>query len=309
MEFAPVLVSVLDRNIHFQNCITSLSKNPLANQTHLFIALDAPFAEKHIAGHAKVLTFIESIKGFKEVTLFKRESNMGSSENQFLAMQFIFAKYDRLIFTEDDNVFSPNFLDFINQGLELFKDREDIFAVTGHNYKVDIPESYPGNYYIWPGFDAWGVGLWKEKWYKVDFTVKNKQLDALKPTKILKLNSIAGHYVPALFQLAKFGILHDDFAIDLHLVENKMYSVFPTISKVRNTGLDGSGENGGLSGMYQDQHIDKNANIQLSLDIGAKPNKAIFRILKKHFRTPNKRKIKLLFRYLQLLAARIFIKQ
>ena len=46
MELAPVLISVLDRNIHFQNCVESLLKNPLAKETHLFIALDAPPSNK-----------------------------------------------------------------------------------------------------------------------------------------------------------------------------------------------------------------------------------------------------------------------
>jgi len=126
-NYAPVLISVLDRDVHFKNCVISLVQNPLAKETHLFIALDAPFAEKHKIGHGKVLSFIKSIEGFKEVTLFRREKNLGSSLNQSMAMEDIFKRYDRLIFTEDDNIFSPNFLDFVNQGSELFKDRKDIF--------------------------------------------------------------------------------------------------------------------------------------------------------------------------------------
>ena len=150
----------------------SLSQNPLAVETHLYIALDAPSAEKHRTGYARVLDFIKNISGFKEVTIFKRENNVGSIVNQSMAMEVIFKQYDRLIFTEDDNVFSPSFLDFVNQGLELFKDRSDIFSVSGHNYLIDIPESYPSNYYIWPGFDAWGVGIWKDKWNRVDSSIE-----------------------------------------------------------------------------------------------------------------------------------------
>lgn len=300
-NYAPVLISVLNRDIHFKNCVDSLAQNPLAKETHLYIALDAPFAEKHILGHSKVLEYINCIKGFKEVTLFKREKNMGSSQNQFLAFEEIFKKYDRLIFTEDDNVFSPNFLDFINQGLELFKERKEIFSICGHNYLIDIPTSYKSNYYVWTGFDAWGVGLWKDKWRKVDFQQENNKNKTPRLNEVLKLNSIAGHYVSALFQLNQYGIIHDDFAICLHLIKNNMYSVFPTISKVRNNGLDGSGENGGISGVYMNQAIDNGSYILLKPIIGDIPNPNIYHILKNFFKLSFKSKIKLLFRYCQML--------
>jgi len=248
------------------------------------------------------LSFIKSIEGFKEVTLFRREKNLGSSLNQSMAMEDIFKRYDRLIFTEDDNIFSPNFLDFVNQGLELFKDRKDIFSISGHNYLIDIPKSYTSNYYIWPGFDAWGVGLWKEKWNKVNFSIENRRKNALTLKNIIKLNAIAGHYVPALFNLVQFGVLHDDFAVCMYLVENNMYSLFPVISKVRNNGLDGSGENGGISELYNNQLIDENDTIHLCLDEGNQNNAVIFRVLKNFFKLKYKTKIKLLFRYFHFLS-------
>jgi len=48
-----------------------------------------------------------------------------------------------------------------------------------------------------------------------------------------------------------------DGYISLYLFLNKMYSVFPTISRVRNRGLDGSGENCSCvaENIYNDQVI------------------------------------------------------
>lgn len=34
---------------------------------------------------------------------------------------FIFEKYESWILSEDDNLFSPNFLDYVNQNLEIYK--------------------------------------------------------------------------------------------------------------------------------------------------------------------------------------------
>lgn len=304
MELAPVLVLVLDRDVHFKNCINSLVNNPLSKETHLFVALDAPSAEKHKTGYARVLDIIKNIRGFREVTIFKRDKNVGALRNQILALEVIFDKYDRLIYTEDDNIFSPNFLDFVNQGLELFKDRRDIFSISGHNYLIDIPGSYSSNYYVWPGFDAWGVGLWKEKWNRVDSSIENNRKKALSLKQIFKLNAIAGHYVNVLSQVAKSGVIYDDFAAGLHLIENNMYSVFPTISKVRNKGMDGSGEHSGTSELYSNQIIDNALSISLELDEGCQPNASIYRILKKFFSIKYKTKIKIFFRYVPLFLFR-----
>jgi hypothetical protein len=226
---------------------------------------------------------------------------MGSTANQFLAIEDIFKYYDRLIFTEDDNVFSKIFLDFINQGLELFKDRPDIISVAGHNYLIDIPKTYQSNYYIWPGFDAWGMGLWKEKWNKIDFSTNYNKTNPLTIKKIIELNSIAGHYVQALFKMAETGVLQNDFAMCLHLIENDMFSLFPTISKVRNNGSDGSGENSGISGIYANQTIDVAETIHLEIDEGSHPDYEIFLTLKRFFRLKNKSKIKLLIKYIKLI--------
>jgi len=300
-KYAPILISVLDRDIHFKNCVDSLVKNPLAKETHLYIALDAPFAEKHILGHSKVLEFIETIKGFKEVTLFKRGKNMGSSSNQFLAMEDIFKKYDRLIFTEDDNVFSPNFLDFVNQGLELFKNREDVFSVSGYNYPINIKSKTVIGYYLWTGFSAWGVGLWKEKWQKLGLSTIFKIKDILNPFIIYKLNSIAGHYFPALLSTVETGHKPDDVLICYYLTKNNLKSVFPTLSKVQNHGNDGSGEHCGTVSIYQTQLIDTAMDFDFKIQNEYEENIEINKLLKKHFKKRFKTKLKITYRYTKVL--------
>jgi hypothetical protein len=301
-NYAPVLISVLDRDVHFKNCVESLAKCTYSEKTHLFIALDAPFAEKHFIGYQKVISYINKIKGFKQVTLFKRKQNMGSSPNQFLAMEDIFKQYDRLIFTEDDNIFSPNFLDFVNQGLELFKDRKDIFSISGHNYLIDIPNSFNSNYYAWPGFDAWGVGIWKEKWGMVDFTKGDTRKKGFTLRKVYKLYKLSDNYFFAYYRLIKKGVLSDDFALSLHIIENNMTAIFPIISKVRNVGHDGSGENCKLREDYSKQYIDIQNEININANDFKFKDHCIYRILKLHFQKGLIQKIKLWMKYLSIIA-------
>ena len=71
--------------------------------------------------------------------------------------------YDRWIFSEDDNVFSPNFLVYINKGLEKFKNDKSVFAFNGyrHFYNVKFKENTFFRQNI--DFSAWGYGIWKDR--------------------------------------------------------------------------------------------------------------------------------------------------
>lgn len=46
-------------------------------------------------------------------------------------------RFDRYISTEDDNEFSPNFLVYMNKGLELYKDDPKVLAICGYSYPFD----------------------------------------------------------------------------------------------------------------------------------------------------------------------------
>lgn len=44
---------------------------------------------------------------------------------------------------EDDLVSAPNFQGFMNEVLRVYRDRTDVFSVTGCNDPLHIPKDYP----------------------------------------------------------------------------------------------------------------------------------------------------------------------
>ena len=108
-NFAPVLIPTLSRFEHFKRCVESLSNCTYAEKTDLFIALDYPFDNTHWEGYNKIVRFIPEIKGFNNVIVQKRNTNYGAKKKLYDARNQVFEKYDRLIVSEDDNEFSPNF--------------------------------------------------------------------------------------------------------------------------------------------------------------------------------------------------------
>ncbi len=244
---APVLIITLNRDKHFRKCVKSLSECLDANATDLYIALDYPLIESHWEGYNQIKSFIDTITGFKSVTVIKREVNFGIQKNYIEGLNFVFEKHDRLIFSEDDNLFSVDFLNFMNKCLDKFESRDDIFSVNGYNYPINIPIEYSENVYLWIGNSAWGQGFWRKKFKEIEWSNELFQSEIkffLKDyTNVLKFNRIANTYIPALIHMQNINKVHGDIYICLYQFLNNMTSVFPVESRVRNIGNDGSGEN------------------------------------------------------------------
>lgn len=289
-NFAPVLIITLNRFEHLKRCVESLSLCIEAIDTELFIALDYPYKDSHWEGYNLIKSYVQNIKSFKSVTIFERPKNFGAEKNFIEAQKYIFSKFNRMIFTEDDNVFSKSFLNFINCGLNVYEIRKDIFSISGYNYPVKMPVNYIDDIYIFKGYSAWGVGFWKEKWDSLDYENTEKHLKEIKyflsnKQNIKECNSIAKNYTIALKNIIKNDYITGDTLVCYYQIKNKMFSVFPTINLVRNMGHDGTGIHGGFmkNDIYKKQDI-LHEEKKYFMPIDIQDNKSINRVLYFYFK-------------------------
>ncbi len=257
-NYAPVFISVYNRVEHFKQCLTSLSKCKGADKTIVYISSDGASSEKDAQKVKEIRKFIKEFKGFKEIVpVFAKENTNSKIIRE--ASQLIYEKHDRLIRSEDDNIFSPDFLSFVNKGLDVYEEREEIYAICGYNSPVNMPEWYPFDVYLRRGYSAWGAGNWREKRAQLDYSLEgfNKMFNDEKVYKEIKKNYLI--HLPQLQRIQDTGVITGDGLILVHLLYHKMYSVYPVISRVRNTGHDGSGlhcgYNKGKSEKYLHQKI------------------------------------------------------
>jgi hypothetical protein len=153
--YAPVLIPTLCRFTHLKRCIDSLKRNSYAKYTPLYIALDYPAKEIHREGYNHISNYLNNLNGFLYVKVIYRDKNFGPEKNVFEARKILLEKYDRIIFSEDDNEFSPNFLEFINKGLNKFEKNANIFAICGYNYPINIQSS--NDYYFCQSLFCMGI--------------------------------------------------------------------------------------------------------------------------------------------------------
>lgn len=286
MEYSPILITVYNRVNHFKKCIESLKKCHLSTQSHLFIAIDAPFQNSDIKANNQIIEYSKSILEFKEITLFIRKKNLGTRKNIDLARNDIFQQYDRLIFSEDDNIFSPNFLILMNRSLDIYEKRDDIFSISGYQYPIRIPKQYVYDVYLWQGLSAWGFGIWKKKWEKMDFTIQKVNYWLKDKNHLKKLDKVSQHYRYALNTMQKKNRINGDGFISNYLIENNMYSVFPTKTLVINNGHDGMGNNKFISKKFSKQKINNGTIPELPVNI--QPDKKINKKLWWYFSNINR---------------------
>ncbi len=288
MEYSPILITVYNRVNHFKKCIESLKNCHLSKHSHLFIAIDAPCQNTDMEANKQIVEYSKSITGFKENTLFIRNQNLGTRKNIDLARHDIFQYYDRLIFSEDDNIFSSNFLKFMNHSLDTYESRDDIFSISGYQYPIRIPNNYDHTVYIWQGLSAWGFGIWKNKWEKMDFTLQRVNYWLKDENHLKKLDKVSQHYRFALKTMQRKNRISGDGFISSYLVENNMYSVFPTRTLVKNIGHDGMGNNKFISKKFLKQDIDNGPIGDTPYDI--QPDKQINKRLWWYFSNINRLK-------------------
>lgn len=247
--YAPVIMLTMNRFEHFKRCIDSLSRCTGAEYTEVYLGIDYPSKPEYQDGHEKICEYIDHIHGFKKLHIFKREHNYGASFNCQDLREKVKEKFDRYIFSEDDNEFSLNFLEYMNEGLKRYKDNNNIIAICGYlltwnsDYN-DCMRTFNKNIFPAKNYNAVGVGRWFAKELSVEGNLYTKT--RVLNSSFLTLRTImAGYsltiarYINQIEKASEFP----DVGRRLYCAFHNKYCIFPTISKVRNWGFDGSGLN------------------------------------------------------------------
>lgn len=277
MVYAPVIIPTLSRYEHLKQCVDSLNNCHNADKTEVYISVDYPPADKYKKGHDQICDYLDNTSfRFKKIHIFKQTTNLGvinngskkTSNGSFL-VRLVEKLYDRWIFTEDDNVFSPGFLDFMNESLERFKDDKTVYSICGYRFYYNFKLG-DNNYFRQRGdFNAWGCGFWREK--KED--VKRLEVCYLRrmvynPFKLLKLWSVSNLQVAHLATFSqKRNFKKGDNFLTLYMIDRNMTQIMPAKSMVRNIGWDETGLH--CFGMPQDiiyKHINQEIDDSLSFE-------------------------------------------
>lgn len=269
-HLAPVYISVYIRIEHLKKNIEALQKNFLANKTELFLFSDAPKKGDEIKVF-KMRQYLKTITGFKSVNIVYRRKNSRVYNNQN-AQKSLLKKYGKVIIMEEDIVTAPGFLTFMNQSLEIYKDREDILCISGYCPPIDIQKTYKEDVILLDRMYGWSLAIWEAKYKKIK-NIKEKELNKLidldlKNELIQKGEEDLIYFFKAFSQNLFYGL---DVKANYLIFKNKMYSISPAKSLVFNIGLDGSGLHSGKTQLY-DTILSNEINFKMNKNIKLNDN-------------------------------------
>ncbi len=153
----------------------------------------------------------------------------------------VIGAYGKCIVVEDDLVVSDHFLKFMNGALLYYRDKSNIWGVTGYTYPFASLETYPHDVYMSYRICSWGWGTWKDRWDSVDWSVSDYHQLLFKPWRWIRFNR-GGNDLFLMLRRQMQG-RRDSWAIRFCYAQSRQnkLAVYPTKTLLVNFGFDGSG--------------------------------------------------------------------
>ncbi len=233
-EIAPVLLFAYKRPDAVKLTVNALKENYLAFDTTLFIFSDGPKNDRDIEKVEEVRNYLENIKGFKNITIKKSEKNKGLASSIINGVTEVLKLYKSCVVLEDDLLTSKNFLNFMNDSLQYYKENRKVFSISGFTLPIQPPKDYNFDGYFNPRGCSWGWATWADRWSKINWTM----LDDNKEKFIHETKSLGSDFPSLIRKYRKRTI--DSWAIPWCYYQYKedLATLYPIVSKVKNIGFD-----------------------------------------------------------------------
>ena len=244
-----VIIPTLCRDTHFKRCFESLERCTGAENVDIYIALDYPPSEKYMKGWKEIDSYLkqkEVNNHYANLHVIRRNRNYGVGHphgNYEELQRELQKKYAYIVLTEDDNEFSPCFLDYMYKCFERFKDDPRFILICGYNHNMEFPDYYKNNYYISNGGCAWGIGKWSSKSKGLDELYNLEKLGQLlkDKNKYEILKERCPQAINMILTMLKTNDIWGDSVIGIYAHLYDKFYIIPRVSMVRNYGNDASG--------------------------------------------------------------------
>jgi len=237
MELAPLLIFTYNRLDTLEEVVKYLKNNSLCKETELFIFSDFARQDKDVEAVNRVRKYLHKVEGFKSITIIERQENYGLAKNIIEGVTDIINKYDKVIVLEDDLITSPNFIAYMNQALDFYKNSNDIFAISGYTGKLPSLSQLENDVYLSYRPSSWGWGTWKNQWENIDWDVLDFD-EFIKNRKQVKKFNRGGIDMARMLRHCMEGKNHS-WAIRWSYAMSKQnkYCIYPKVSKIQNIGF------------------------------------------------------------------------
>lgn len=277
---SPICLFVYKRLDTTKLMLESLLACPECAESDLYVFMDEARNDAEAKDVEKVRALFDDIQGFRTVHPFPARMNKGMANSVIDGVTKVLSENDDVIVLEDDIVVSPDFLTFMNAALKAYRDRNDIWSISGYTPKMaELDRHDPQGVFLVPRAQCWGWATWRNRWELVDWEVSDY--------KKLEKNRKARHHFDLggndLFRTLEMEHKEriESWAVRWAYAasKNNMFTVNPIQSKAQNIGLKSSKSH---VGWHDERHnVDLHGN-QTVIDPDVQPDKTLMAAFKKH---------------------------
>ncbi|TQV77031.1 glycosyltransferase family 2 protein [Aliikangiella marina] len=233
---AKVCVFGFNRPHHAENLLRSLSACKLAEKTDVVFIVDGPRNKKESVLCLSTLDSTQSFERlFKSLTVIKRESNFGLAKSLVSGVSQVLNECEKVIVLEDDLVLTTDFLKYMNQALDYYKNNDEIGSISA--FTTPIVGLDAESVYFHPRPTSWGWATWRDRWDKCDWSYSPSSL--LEEIVFWFKSRKAGQDVYRMFKNnSKKKINSWAIMWTAYHITHDLKSVCPVTTRVRNNGFD-----------------------------------------------------------------------
>ena len=243
-NYTPVILFVFKREEHTEKCLWALNQNDEAKYHDLYIFADGARNQDEIKEVETVRALVHDFvkhSNFKRVIIEESSKNKGLAKSIIEGVSEIINQYGKAIVVEDDLITAPDFLTYMENALDFYREDKKVGSISGSTYPIKELLEYPFDVYAIKKGEGWGWGTWAEVWNQVDWEVK--EFEEYFSNKRLRREFDSLEYGLDNMLCNQMSGKIDSWAVRwcYFLFRNDLLTIYPRESKALNIGLDGSG--------------------------------------------------------------------
>ncbi len=277
---APICLFVYKRVQTTKLMLESLLRCPECKDSDLYVFMDEARNDFESADVEKVRALFDNLEGFKSFHPYPARMNKGMARSVIDGVNTVMKEHEAVIVLEDDLVVAPDFLSFMNQALETYKSRNDIWSISGYTPQLKELESRkPDEVFLVPRAQCWGWATWRDRWELVDWEVSD--FDKIKKDKAMRDNFNRGgnDLFPTLEMEHRERIESWAVRWAYAAAQHNMWTVNPVQSKVQNIGLKSSQSH---VGWHDERHEVELRGATTTLQADIQPDETLVAAFKNH---------------------------
>lgn len=240
---APIAVFAYRRPAHLRRTLESLRRCDGFDASPVYLFADGARGEADAEAVAAAQDVAREMLGAR-AELHVSPVNRGLSNSILAGVSTVLARHERVVVVEDDMELSPGFLRYVNTALERYADEPRALQVSGHMFHV--PEFVGRNRALFlPFTTSWGWATWRRAWRQFDAAASGWESLAADRAERRRFNLDGACDYATMLERQMQGI-GDSWAIRWYwsVFRAGGLVLFPPVTMVRNTGMEGSGTHG-----------------------------------------------------------------